>query len=100
MTSIHTLASINNIGLILFRDSFIINYFKDKPDYLYNAQQLSFLIGVTYIGAYSAYDALTRRTKILSTIKQNLSYFALYIIAYFFINSIPLIWAIFVTKQT
>ena len=66
-------ASINNIGVILFRDSFITNYFKDKPDYIFNAQQLSFLIGVTYIGAYTAYDALTRKTQIRSSIKRNVT---------------------------
>ena len=88
----HFFASLNNIGLILYQNAWIVNFLIKIRGGLFNIQFISFICGSIYIGVYTTYISLKNRDSLWRSFWRVFTNYSVYIAAYLVLNLIPLLW--------
>lgn len=88
----HFFASLNNIGLILYQNAWIVNFLIKIRGGLFNIQFISFIVGSIYIGVYTTYLSIKSRDSLWKSFWRVFMNYSVYIAAYLVLNLIPLLW--------
>jgi hypothetical protein len=88
----HLFASVNNLGLILCQNAWIVNFLLRIRGGLFNIQFVPFIVGSIYIGVYTTYISLKSRESLWKSFKRIFLNYTFYLVAYFLLNVIPLLW--------
>jgi hypothetical protein len=91
---IHSLASINNMGIIFYRAPIVLNYFRYLFGGTFNIPFTAFLVGAIYVGAYSTYINIKNNVSLFNSAKNTSLNYLAYLVSYLFLNTIPIIWLI------
>ena len=92
LTTTHLLASINNLGILLYQTPLILDYFEDAAKGVFGAQQLSFVAGATYIAIITTYQSIKNKSGIIENLKLGAINYGIYLLAYLALNITPLLW--------
>jgi len=87
----HSLAAVNNIGIVLLRFPLLVRYFGYHP---INVQWMSFILGAVYIFLYTLYYDHKHRITLREGIKLTVTNYGTYLVAYTCLNLIPYLWEI------